>query len=92
MWSEVQPNGKIKYIERYKDPLTLKLKKVSVTLTGKDTAQNRKKATESLQAKMNLQMADTVSVDTTLGELCKQYLAYLGETAKASTVERNPGH
>ncbi|MDN6030735.1 MAG: integrase, partial [Lactococcus plantarum] len=30
MWIENLPNGKYKYFERYRDPLTEKLKKVSV--------------------------------------------------------------
>ena len=32
MWIEELPNGKFKYFERYKDPLTEKWKKVSITL------------------------------------------------------------
>lgn len=32
MWMEELPNGKYKFFERYKDPYTEKLKRVSVTL------------------------------------------------------------
>lgn len=35
MWIEDLANGKYKYFERYRDPLTEKLKKVSVTLDKK---------------------------------------------------------
>ena len=34
MWTEKTPTGKYKYSERYPDPMTGKLKKVSVTLPG----------------------------------------------------------
>ena len=35
MWMEELPNGKYKFFERYKDPYTEKLKKVSVTMGKK---------------------------------------------------------
>jgi len=35
MWMEELPNGKYKFFERYKDPYTEKLKKVSVTMEKK---------------------------------------------------------
>nr|WP_233275553.1 integrase [Streptococcus pneumoniae] len=38
---EKLPNGKFKYFERYKDPYTEKLKKVSVTMEKK-TPQGKK--------------------------------------------------
>ena len=40
MWIEKTPKGKYKYIERYEDPLTGKLKRVSVI---KPTKQDRHK-------------------------------------------------
>lgn len=40
MWMEELPNGKYKFFERYKDPYTEKLKKVSVTMEKK-TPQSR---------------------------------------------------
>jgi len=43
MWVEELPNGKFKYFERYKDPLTEKWKKVSITLE-KCSRQAEKKA------------------------------------------------
>lgn len=36
MWTEDLPNGKYKYVERYKDPLTGKRQKVSLTHTKKN--------------------------------------------------------
>lgn len=44
MWTEVQPNGKVKFVERYKHPMTLEDKRVSVTM-NKDTASTRRKST-----------------------------------------------
>ena len=44
MWSQEREPGKVRYFERYTDPLTMKAKTVSITLSGKDTAANRKKA------------------------------------------------
>lgn len=43
MWIEELPNGKYKYTERYKDPLTNKWRKTSITLE-KNSPQARKLA------------------------------------------------
>lgn len=88
MWSEVQSNGKIKYVERYEDPLTLKQKKLSITLEGKDTAANRKKAQASLQERIIAAIGPS-SNNITLGQLCTRYLEFQSKTVKASTLERN---
>lgn len=42
MWMEELPNGKYKFFERYKDPYTDKLKKVSVTMEKKHLKQEIK--------------------------------------------------
>ena len=57
MWMEELPNGKFKYFERYKDPYTEKLKKVSVTLEKK-TPQARNQAAILLQEKINKKLED----------------------------------
>ena len=51
MWMEELPNGKYKFFERYKDPYTEKLKKVSVTMEKK-TSQARNQAALLLQEKI----------------------------------------
>lgn len=89
MWCEQLDNGKIKYIERYIDPLTLKNKRVSITLTGKDTAANRKKAMESLSERINSSMPVLTNDNTTLDILFKAYTEYQSKTVKASTAVRN---
>ena len=41
MWSEILPSGKVRFVERYEDPMTEKSHKVSITM-DKDTASTRK--------------------------------------------------
>ena len=43
MWAETTKDGKVKFREQYKDPLTGKYKKVSVTY-DKNTNQTRRRA------------------------------------------------
>lgn len=57
MWMEELPNGKYKFFERYKDPYTEKLKKVSVTMEKK-TPQARNQAAILLQEKINKKLED----------------------------------
>lgn len=91
MWSEQLANGKTKYVERYKDPLTMKDKKVSITLSGKDTATNRKRALEELQRKIDEACLNTKTVNVTMQELVSKYIAYQKLTVKMSTWTRNEG-
>lgn len=51
MWIEKTPKGKYKYIERYEDPLTGKLKRVSVIKPNK-TRQTQKEASYILNNKI----------------------------------------
>lgn len=89
MWCEVLSKNRVKYVERYKDPLTLKDKKVSITLSGKDTANNRKKALEELQHKIDTFLLHTKTVNLTLNELISKYIEYQQLTVKMSTWTRN---
>lgn len=89
MWSEQLANGKIKYVERYKDPLTLKDKKVSITLSGKNTAANRKKALEELQRKIDKQNSVVKQNNYTLKQIKDEYIIYQKSLIKLSTVNRN---
>ncbi len=54
---EELPNGKFKYFERYKDPYTEKLKKVSVTMEKK-TPQARNQAAILLQEKIKQKLGE----------------------------------
>ena len=89
MWSEIQKNGTVKYCERYTDPLTEKVKKVTVTMQ-KASPQNKNKATRILNAKIDAAL-DSVYADkkTTLRELHDVYSAAQCVTYKLSTTKRN---
>ncbi len=85
MWIEQRGDHYIA-IERYKDYLTGKTRRVSVPME-KDTAQARKRAERALQAKIDAQAEKPSTV--TLESLKTAYIAYQRRTVKASTVKRN---
>lgn len=87
MWCEVQKNGTVKYCERYTDPLTEKIKKVTVTMQ-KASPQNRNKAARILAGKIEkAETSSPVRSDTTLGELANAYIESLRlRKRKESTV------
>lgn len=89
MWVEKLKSGKYKFIERYKDYLTGKEKKVSVTLE-KNNASTRKMAAQMLVALIDKKQTDPVETkELTLKELVNEYRAYQERTVKASTYSRN---
>ena len=51
MWAEQQSNGKVKFIERYVNPMTGKTGKVSVTME-KDNRSTRKPGEKVLEHKI----------------------------------------
>lgn len=66
MWAETTKDGKVKFREQYKDPLTGKYKKVSVTY-DKNTNQTRRKAQIALEQKIqsklrNIQDGSAISM------------------------------
>ena len=69
MWVEQLPNGKFKFFERYRDPYSEKLKKVSVTL-DKKTPQARNQAATILQEKIN----EKLSIKYDISEITFQKL------------------
>ena len=88
MWSEVR-GEKIRYIERFVDPLSGKTKKVSVTLIGKDTAQKRNLAAKELSKLIEKKTQPAAATDLTLAELADRYLAFQSRSVKPSTLKRN---
>lgn len=86
MWVEKVKNG-FKFIERYTDPLTGKCRRVSVVLE-KNTAQARKMAQKSLNAKIE-QAILPQEKRITFSELVYYYRAEQKKTVKASTYKRN---
>lgn len=92
MWSEILANGKIKYKERFTNPLTGKYETVSITL-DKDTKSNRKQAQLALQDKIIKkieQLSTTIKKENlSLSELVEIYLECIKSEVKESTYARN---
>lgn len=74
MWIEELPNGKYKYVERYTDPLTGKLKKVSVIKNNK-TRQTQKEASYILNNKIatKIKEIDVIPQKITFIELYNEW-------------------
>lgn len=81
MWLE-QRNGKYRYSERYKDPLSGKLRKVSVTLNRRADKHAYKLLTEMIQER-------TRCGDYTLREAADAYLAEHKGAVRKQTYVRN---
>ena len=62
MWMEKLPNGKYKFFERYKDPYTEKLKRVSVTLSS-GTSRAKKEAQKLLDERIEETLQNIQSTD-----------------------------
>lgn len=94
MWCETLPSGKVRYAERFINPLTGKYIRVSVTL-DKDTRSNRKKAQIALQEKISASLGNLSynekKENLTLSELVTRYLDDLKGRVKESTYSRNKG-
>lgn len=90
MWTEPTKSGKVKFVERYTDPITLKDKKISITLE-KDTARTRKLAAQMLNDKIEKRLINTLPQEQnlTLRKLADIYLEYQKGHVKLSTYKRN---
>ena len=62
MWTQKR-DGKVRFIERYIDPISGVEKYVSCTLE-KDTAKNQRKASAILQAKIEKKLKETTAPET----------------------------
>ncbi len=88
MWIE-QRGDKYLAVDRYKDFMTGKWKRVS-TVMDRDTAHARNKAQKILQARIEaLRQQDPEPQDISLAELKEEYLKYQTKLLKESTVIRN---
>ena len=87
MWMEELPNGKYKFFERYKDPYTEKLKKVSVTMEKK-TPQARNQAAILLQEKIKQKLGEKQHFvsDITFEKLYEEFEENWRHGVKNSTV------
>lgn len=89
MWIEKRDNGTFRAIERYKDPMSGRQKRVSVVME-KDTKSSRKKAMAQLQQLIKEKMYTTNPTDNlTIKELCDLYQAETSRILKKSTSRRN---
>lgn len=84
MWMEELPNGKYKFFERYKDPYTEKLKKVSVTMEKK-TPQAKNQAALLLQEKIKEKLNTKQVESITFEEIYKLFYKSWEQTVKEST-------
>lgn len=89
MWAQSTETGRVKYVERYTDPLTGKSKYVTLT-ADKDTKAARKYAQLRLQEKINERCRAAGSADDyTLQEILDAYIKDQKRRLKLSTTERN---
>lgn len=92
MWCEKLKNGKVRYAERYENPITEESSKVSIVM-DKDTNANRKRALIALQGKIEDKLKDLLAPvkkeDLTLSMLAQIYLEEQGRSVKKSTHGRN---
>ncbi len=88
MWSTINKSGNVEFRESFKDPLTGERKSACVTFT-KDTAANRKLASQELQRIIaeKTRMYDTDPLS--MKELLVKYMDFQEKTVKKSTLERN---
>lgn len=92
MWAETTKDGRVKFREQYKDPLTGKHKKVSITF-DKNTNTTRRKAQIALESKIQhkLRHVDdgTIKKGVTLGELIDEWLPIYKNMVKEHTYINN---
>lgn len=84
MWPQEQ-NGKIKYTERYK--VNGKYKTVSITYP-KDTAHNRKEASEKLNERIKM-ILEAPEMGKPIAEVFKAYCKYQQKHTRPATQRRN---
>lgn len=88
MWvKQEKKTGKIRYCERYTDPMTGKKKDVTVTF-DKDNARNRREAAQILNEKIASSLEPELK-EIRLKELIELYRKHQKVTVKPSTYKRN---
>ena len=91
MWREETKSGKIRLCERYQDPLTDKIKKVSVTAENGSRLAIRQ-AQEALEAKIEMLKNSVESDSVTLKQLTDKYLAHQKKVLKNSSYASTQSH
>ncbi|MFS5674387.1 site-specific integrase [Streptococcus agalactiae] len=86
MWSETSKTGQKRYVERYKDPYTGKLKRVSVKVE-KFTAQAKNRAAKELLIKINEKLSIKNEVEKILfGQLFDEFEESWKQGVRKSTI------
>lgn len=88
MWTEPTKTGKVKFVEQFKNPLTLKYTRVSITM-DKETNSTRKLAQQMLnkriEEKLRKLQDGNIKEGVTFGELIDEFDRYYQQTVKPST-------
>lgn len=84
MWIENLPNGKFKYIERYKDKFN-RTKKVSITL-DKNTSRAQNEAQRLLFEKIDKNISKVDTSDVLFWSVKDEWIEILEKTSKPATV------
>ena len=88
MWTEPTKTGKVKFVEQFKNPLTLKYTRVSITL-DKETNSTRKLAQQALnkriEEKLRRLQDGHIKEGVTFGELIEEFNQYYQQTVKPSS-------
>lgn len=92
MWVEQLKNGKVKFVERYTNPMTLKEQRVSVTM-DRNTARTRRQAQATLNKKIEKKLANITLTSKQpyirLSELVELYRRSQRVTVRPATYVRN---
>ncbi|WP_270641172.1 tyrosine-type recombinase/integrase [Limosilactobacillus mucosae] len=88
MWTEPTKTGKVKFVEQFKNPLTLKYMRVSITM-DKETNTTRKLAQQTLNKRIEEKLRHLedgqIKEGVTFGELIEEFDNYYQQTVKLST-------
>ena len=88
MWTEPTKTGKVKFVEQFKNPLTLKYTRGSITM-DKETNSTRKLAQQMLnkriEEKLRKLQDGNIKEGVTFGELIDEFDRYYQQTVKPST-------
>ncbi len=88
MWTEPTKTGKVKFVEQFKNPLTLKYTRVSITM-DKETNTTRKIAQQTLNKRIEEKLRyledGQIKEGVTFGELIEEFDNYFQQMVKFST-------
>lgn len=88
MWTEPTKTGKVKFAEQFKNPLTLKYMRVSITM-DKENNTTRKLAQQTLNKRIEEKLRHLedgqIKEGVTFGELIEEFDNYYQQTVKPST-------